>query len=620
MCGLVGVLRLDGRPVDAAVLARMRDALAHRGPDDAGIHTAGPLGLAHRRLAVIDLSAAAHQPFHSDCGRYVLAYNGEVYNFRELRAELEALGRSFRSQSDTEVVLQAYAEWGLPAVERFNGMFAFALWDAQARELVLARDRYGIKPLYLSRRGGAFACASEVKALLAHPDFGARLDVPALSEYFTFQNLFSSRTFFQDVRLLPPGTTLVVQADGTERAQRYWDVRFSDRAPGSFEDCTEELTRRFEAAVTRQLVADVPLGSYLSGGLDSASITAVASRAFPRLHTFTCGFDLSSASGLELAFDEREVAEALANQFKTEHYQVVLHAGDMEHVLPQLVRSLETPRVGQSYPNLYVANLASKFVTCVLSGGGGDELFAGYPWRYYRGVEAGQSYRDAYYDYWQRLLPETDREAFFQPEVYRELRDHEPRAVFAEVFAQSGIDVETPSDAVNACLYFEIKTFLHGLLVVEDALSMARGLEARLPFLDNDLVDLALAIPPAYKLQNLADNVSVSENLQMKLVRYRNDPGADGKRVLRASMERLLPASVTRGRKQGFSAPDASWFRGESVDYVNRLLRDPGARIYAYLQPGYVQRVLDLHSSGKENRRLFIWALLNFEWWLRTFA
>jgi asparagine synthase (glutamine-hydrolysing) len=626
MCGIAGGYDLGGGALPDAVLRGMTDALAHRGPDGAGFVARGRGALGHRRLSIIDLSDAAAQPMANEAGDVHVVHNGEIYNFRELRAALEARGHRFRSRTDTEVIVHGYEEWGDRAVERFNGMFAFAVLDSRAGagRLLLARDRYGIKPLYYRVGDGELLFASEIKALLRHPAVRARVCYAALSEYFTFQNIFSDRTLFDGVRLLPPGTQLVIAADAPApvRQHRYWDFQFqSDGSSLSVSAAADHVYGLFERAVRRQLVADVPVGAYLSGGMDSGSITAIAAQTIPRISTFTGGFDLSSASGLELGFDERRAAEMLANQFKTEHYQMVLHAGDMEHVLPTLVWHLEDLRVGQSYPNYYLARLASRFVRVVLSGAGGDELFAGYPWRYFRGLasNAAASYEDAYYDYWQRLIPDQDRAAFFNPKTWAEVRHHPPRDAFKAVFAASappGADLE---EMINASLYFESKTFLHGLFVVEDKLSMAHSLETRVPFLDNDLVDFACRIPPRLKLRDLARAPHVDEDEIGKTIKYRSLPSADGKIVLREAMKRIMPDDVTVRAKQGFAAPDASWFRGESIDYVNRLLRNRGARIYEFVDPSYVSRVLDEHVGGRINHRLLIWSLLSFEWWCRTF-
>ncbi len=506
-------------------------------------------------------------------------------------------------------------------------MFAFALHDARGRgRVLLARDRYGVKPLYYSATDSRLLFGSEIKAILRHPDMSCRPCYPALSEYFTFQNVFSDLTLFDGVRLLPPGHTLTVEL-GEERptpqTRRYWDYQFT--TADDHIDAAEIapcLRSHFERAVTRQLVADVPVGAYLSGGMDSSSVVAVATRALGRVRTFTGGFDLSSASGLELGFDERAASEMLANRFKTEHYEVVLHAGDMEHVLPELVWHLEDLRVGQSYPNYYVARLAAGFVKVVLSGAGGDELFAGYPWRYYRGIRASspEAYYQEYYNYWQRLVPDVDRSSFFTPATWTEVRHHAPFEVFRSVFQGHEPSLDTPEDFVNASLYFEARTFLHGLLVVEDKLSMAHGLETRVPFLDNDLVDFALKVPPRLKLRDLAHAPRVDEDEVGKTSKYRLQPTADGKQVLREALRPLVPEAILTRAKQGFSAPDASWFRGESIDYVNHLLGARQARVHDFIEPKYIARVLDEHTSGRINHRLLIWSLLCFEWWLRKFV
>ena len=342
-----------------------------------------------------------------------------------------------------EVVLYALVEWGTRALDRFNGMFAFAFWDRKERRLLLARDRYGIKPLYVSHCGGRFAFASEQKAIMTLPDFSAIVDRPALLEYFTFQNIFTDRTLLQGIELLPAGhhAVLDLSHDRPElQRTRYWDFDFREPdEPVDDEACREELDRLFRQAVSRQLVADVELGSYLSGGMDSGSITAIAAQSFPYLKTFTCGFDLSSASGIELAFDERAKAEAMSYRFKTEHYEMVLKAGDMERVLPKLAWHLEEPRVGQSYPNYYAAQLASKFVKVVLSGGGGDELFGGYPWRYYRAGLNGDfdDFADKYYGFWQRMLTDEERAALFSP-IWSDVSDVSTRDIFRDVLSARG--------------------------------------------------------------------------------------------------------------------------------------------------------------------------------------
>jgi asparagine synthase (glutamine-hydrolysing) len=617
MCGIAGLIDLAGEPVSPVILKRMTDAIAHRGPDGEGQWIEGPIGLGHRRLAIIDLSPAGQQPMISADHRFVISYNGEIYNHRELREELEAAGYWFRSRTDTEVALHALANWGPDALLRFNGMFALALWDRKERALLLARDRYGIKPLYIGQQGSLFAFGSEQKAILAHPNFRRELDKPALYEYFTFQNIFTDRTLLKDVQLMPAGHYAVLRPDrpGGLSRHRYWDYRFHEpEQPATEAAYREELDRLFRQAVNRQLVSDVEIGAYLSGGMDSGSITAVASASISNLKTFTCGFDLSSASGLELSFDERASAEAMSAKFKTEHYEMVLKAGDMERCLPRLAWHLEEPRVGQSYPNYYAAQLASKFVKVMLSGSGGDELFGGYPWRYYRAVvnQNFEHYIDQYYVFWHRLIPNSALSRVFAP-IWSDVRNVWTRDIFRDVFLTHDNELHQPEDYINHSLYFEAKTFLHGLFVVEDKLSMAHGLEARVPFMDNDLVDFATRCPVRMKLNNLTEVLRLNENDPgHKTGRYFQKTN-DGKRILRDVMRLHIPTEIADGTKQGFSAPDASWFKGESIDFVRRKLIQGTPRLYEYLDRDAVASLVNEHLEGKSNRRLLIWSLLNVE-------
>lgn len=555
-------------------------------------------------------------------GRSVIAYNGEVYNYRELRRELEGLGYHFRTASDTEVVLNSLMEWGVKALTKFNGMFALAWWDGRRRTMLLARDRYGVKPLYYAKTQGSIVFGSEQKAIFALPGFRRRLDRQALIEYFTFQNIFTDRTLIQGVRILPAGHYLEIKAgDKAECGEpvQYWDFDFREpdykRKPAEYE---EELDRLFKAAVSRQLVSDVDVGSYLSGGMDSGSITAVASAELSYMKTFTCGFDLRSASGLELAFDERERAEYMSYRFRTEHYEMVLKAGDMERVMPKIAWHLEEPRVGQCYPNYYAAKLASKFVKVVLSGAGGDELFGGYPWRYYRAVvnDDFEHYIDKYYKFWQRLIPNNLLRKAFAP-ISEDFEKVWTRDIFRDVFKHHANELTRPEDYINHSLYFEAKTFLHGLLVVEDKLSMAHGLESRVPFLDNDLVDFAMSCPVHLKLNNLANVLRINENETGDKAGLYYSKTRDGKQIFRNVMSRYIPSDIAGAEKQGFSAPDASWFKGESIDFVRRTLLSGSPMIYELLDRRVIQGLVGEHLSGQNNRRLLIWSLLSVEAWLQ---
>jgi asparagine synthase (glutamine-hydrolysing) len=622
MCGIAGYLQFNGDAVSPVVLRRMGEVIAHRGPDGEGVFSDGPCGLVHRRLAIIDLSPAGHQPMATEDGRYVISYNGEVFNFQELRIELEALGWHFRSRTDSEVVLKSIAQWGTEALSRFNGQFAFAVWDRMARRLLLGRDRYGIKPVYVRRTGNALVFGSEIKAILRHPECRAEIDKEGLFEYLSFQNFFTERTLFKDVSILPAGTWMSVAENGETQTGCYWDFRFSEpdaATAGSEAEYREELDRLLRQAVKRQLVADVDVGTYLSGGMDSGTVTALAASELPYMRTFTCGFDLRSASGIELGMDEREKAEYMSYLYRTEHYQMVLKAGDMERVLPKLAWHLEEPRVGQSYPNFYVAQLASKFCKVVLSGTGGDELFAGYPWRYYRAVvnDDFEHYTDKYFRYWQRLLPSSMVRQVFDP-IWSDVSHVSTRDIFRGVFHEHAHRLTRPEDYINHSLYFEAKTFLHGLLTIEDKISMAHGLETRVPFLDNDLVDFAMRVPVGLKLGNLGEVIRLDENEPgQKNAKY-FEQTRDGKLLLRRVMERYVPTDVAEGVKKGFSAPDASWFRGDSIDYVRRTLLGESARIFDFLDRTTIHMLIKEHLAGGANRRLLIWSLLNLEEWLRA--
>ena len=679
MCGIAGAISLNHEPLRVERLKPMVDVIAHRGPDDAGylIYQTGthhPTGqdftdnqfqevcpllpvidsaagknrlhsekwdlfFGHRRLSIIDLSPRGHQPMCDKSRKIWLIYNGEIYNFREIRQELKALGYRFSSASDTEVIIHAYHEWGADCIHRFNGMFAFALYDSLNQKVWLARDRYGIKPLYYTLTNeGTFLFGSEIKSILEYLPETPNVDLAALNEYFSFQNIFTDRTLFSGIKLLPPGhyleLSLLSPASPPDLIGRqiskikYWDFDFGQETNIPENELENQLYDRLTQAVKRQCVSDVPIGSYLSGGMDSGTVTAITASVFGRISTFTIGFDLSEAAAHELNFDERKSAESMANLFQTEHHERVLRSDDMETVMEDLIWHLEDLRVGQCYPNYYAAWLASRSVKVVMSGTGGDELFGGYPWRYAAGLgNSVESYTDNYYRYWQRLVYNKEKPLLFNQEVANQLcemdidgaipfKNHTLMA-FRNVYPKD-IQCGSPEEQVNHSLYFECKTFLHGLLVVEDKISMAHSLETRVPLLDNDLVDLACQTPVLYKIANLHDweafNKNTSRTGQVGLERT-----AVGKDILRKTMGRIIPKSITQAKKQGFSAPDESWFRGSSEKYVRDLLLRDKARINEYLNPEYVRQVIETHSSGVENKRLLIWSLLSLEWWLKQF-
>lgn len=653
MCGITGALSLKRPSLHVEYASAMVEKLHHRGPDGNGalfFHTgcrhkknisffkeSNPhvearelyehdwdLFFGHTRLAIQDLSYNAHQPMSDLSKNIFVTYNGEIYNFKELRQELQKLGHRFKSNSDTEVIIYSYIEWGIECVKKFNGMFAFALYDNFKKEVYLARDRYGIKPLYYSLSDDTLLFASEVKSILEYKRFNYELDKEALLEYFTFQNIFTNKTLHSGIKLLSAGNYLKVDLKAKKpslKMTQYWDFDFTKPLKLKDErEYTEELDRLFNQAVHKQLVSDVEVGSYLSGGIDSGSISAIASKKIPNLKTFTVGFDLNSASGLELAYDERQKAEYMSYLFKTEHYEMVLKSGDMERCLQDFTYHLEEPRVGQSYPNFYASKLASKFVKVVLAGTGGDELFAGYPWRYYRAVNNASfdEYVDKYYTFWQRLIPNKEIHKVFEP-IWGDVKDVWTRDIFADVFKKHSSNLTSPEDYVNHSLYFEAKTFLHGLLVVEDKLSMAHSLETRVPFLDNDLVDFAQQIPINLKLSNLQSVVRLNENEAGNKRHNYFQKTNDGKNILREMTCKYIPKKITTLAKQGFSSPDASWFKGESIEFVKDSLYNKEASIYNYLDKSSVHKLIDEHLQGKENRRLLIWSLINFQKWCETY-
>jgi asparagine synthase (glutamine-hydrolysing) len=594
MCGIAGLLDLRGGTPDVGLVRGMCDLLVHRGPDDQGYLARGPIALGHRRLSIIDLSARARNPVESEDGRFVMVANGEIYNHRELRRELEAKGHRFRSDTDTEVVLHLYEEEGEAGVERLNGMFAWAIWDESRRELVLARDRFGVKPLYHARVGDCVAFASEVKAFLALPGFEARADPVGLAEHFAFQNTFGDRTLFAGVSLLPAGEILHLDADGSRR-RRYWDLRFEPDDAGTAEGWAAGLRERFELSVERQLMSDVPLGSYLSGGMDTGSIAAVASRALPGLHTFTCGFQLPAGhSELEAFFDERAESHRLAGALGTVHHELELGPDAMEPALPAVVWHLDEPRVGISYPVHYTAAMIRRHVTVVLSGVGGDELFAGYPWRYRPLLDGSDSGFEARLCRAAcRLLPPERLKRLFTRDFWREIGDFSVLDSVRTVMSGCPPDAE----ALHRALYFDFKTFLNGLLLVDDKLSMAHSVEARVPFLDNDFVDYARRVPAGLRMD-----------------------GELGKLILRRAMAGLLPEAVLARRKQGFTPPDRTWYKGSSLPYVRELVLGRRALARGYFEPAALEEILSEHLTDRLDHRFLIWSLMCFEWWNRLYV
>jgi asparagine synthase (glutamine-hydrolysing) len=623
MCGILGVFNLNGEPFGLSALKAMAGAIAHRGPDGEGYFVEDNIAIAHKRLSILDVSPRGAQPMTSKDGQWVVTFNGCIYNFLELKQELQAKGHEFVSTTDTEVIVEGLAAYGPSFFERLNGMFAVGAWNKGEKALYLSRDRFGVKPLYYWFSGKSIVFASEIKAIIKHPRFQVNLNYSALNEYFTFQNMFTFQTLFDGVLMLPPANTVRVDSSSSfVKHMSWWDYDFSQTDEKlSFEEARVQTEDLFKKAVARQMIADVPVGSYLSGGMDSGSITAQASLHVNRLATFTCGFDMSEVTGVEANYDERRDAELMANHFKTEHYEQVLNAGDIRWSLPRVVHHLEDLRVGMSYPNYYISRLASKFVKVCLQGTGGDELFGGYPWRYYRVFKSvsKSEFFDLYYDFWQRLVPDNQRADLFTSSVKSKVDSREPRDIFERVFTyNSKLKYDSPEDHINNSLYFEAKTFLPGLLLVGDKLSMANGLEERFPFLDNELVNFAQKIPVRHKLGNLEQMLKIDENEEKKKSRaYREFD--DGKNVLRKAMMGFMPEKIINRKKQGFSAPDESWYRGENAAYIKELLLDKKTISSDFINQDYIRKIVKEHTEDHINHRLLIWSFMNFEWWCRIY-
>ena len=623
MCGIAGVFNLNGDVFPLHQLKKMAKVIEHRGPDSEGFYIKEGVALAHKRLAILDLSSKGDQPMRSKDGKWVLVFNGCIYNYLELKQELKALGHDFISNTDTEVIVEGVSEYGTDFMKRLNGMFAIVIWNTEEKFLTLSRDRFGVKPLYYWFNGNSIVFGSEIKAIIAHPEFKVSVNLDSLNEYFTFQNQFSYNTLFEGVEILPPANTITISKHTKElKHYSWWDFNFSEpEKEMTFKTAKVETNKLFRKAVVRQMIADVPVGSYLSGGIDSGSITAIASKHINRLATFTCGFDMNSVSGFESNYDERRDAELMASTFKTEHYEQVINSGDLRWSLPKVVYHLEDLRVGMSYPNYYISRLASKFVKVCLQGTGGDELYGGYPWRYYKVFKSTnqKDFFKQYYNFWQRLVPDNQKVDLFTSFVIDQIELDKPRKIFEKVFTfNNKLKFNTPEDHISNSLYFEIKTFLPSLLLVGDKLAMANGLEERFPFLDNDLVDYAQKVPVNHKLGNLKKEINrIDENVEKKKQIYRNFD--DGKNVLRKAMEDFIPKKIIERDKQGFSAPDESWYRGENAKYIKELLLGEKLACSKYINKKYITKIVNEHINDGVNHRLLIWSFMNFEWWCRIF-
>ena len=619
MCGIAGIISKSQEAIDRSVLEAAAMSIAHRGPDGQGIWLDKNVGMAHRRLAITDKSTLGHQPMHSNSGRFVACYNGEVYNYKDIGRELEGVGFTFKSACDTEVVLAAMERWGEEAIKRFNGMFALAVWDKKEDRLILGRDRYGIKPLYYYNDNRLFSFGSEQRAIKVIPGLKLDLDIEAAYEYLTFQNILSQRTMVKDIRLLAPGHLLSLSRENgyIPEMSEYWDYRFgSEYDTTDPEEYREELKRLLEDAVRSQSMGQEEVGAYLSGGIDSGLITALSSaNASHQIKTFTCGFSSVRQERYPGEYDERMKASLVSEMLNTDHYELEIGPTEMEKSMSAVISQIEEPRVGQSYPNYYAAKLASEHVRVVLAGTGGDELFGGYPWRFSIGRKATnfEEFSEQYYRYWVRLVSKSELNRLLAP-CWNLVKDIETKEIFESKFPEELKEKPSSQNFLNASLYFDCKTFLHGLLVVEDKLSMAHGLETRVPYMDNRVVDFALRCPEELKIRSLNTSLGLTNSAKnAERLDSRKYVGLRGKEILRQVADNYLPSEIVNGRKQGFSAPDEYWFRDKSKGFIRKRLVSKDSRLGELLDMEMVDRLIEEHMNGTANRRLLIWSLLSLE-------
>lgn len=614
MCGISGIF--GAKAPDA--VAAMRDAMAHRGPDDAGMASddAGPVTLGHNRLTIIDLTPGGHQPMSTPDGQLAIVFNGEIYNYRELRRELEGLGRRFRSESDTEVILQAYAQWGEAATSRLRGMFAFAIYDKRSAgrpTLFLARDRFGIKPLYYSWAGNAFLFASELKGMLASGLVARRLDPQAVWDYLTLGSVPQPRTILRDVRALPPGHAMMVDASSEERLWRYWDIADAassrrEARTASLDEAARELRRLLEEATRLHMIADVPVGAFLSGGIDSTAVVSLMSRQVSRrLKTYSVSFE---GRGGEL--DERSWARLAAERCGTEHTEVVVTGAQVAREYDALVWAIDQPSLDGAN-TYFVSRAARQGVTVALSGLGGDELFMGYP-QFRREADA------APWDRVQRLAGRavrrglvalmpgrlvgdrawTARSPLDRQAAIRSMADEaEKREIASDALTAVGLE---PIRALYARLwrdglgvaarmsYIETNGYLPNTLLRDaDAMSMAHALEVRPVLLDHPLAEYAFALPWKHKLR-----------------------GHGGKAVLIEAIRDLVPPEILRRRKMGFEMPLEEWLAGPLRQRARDAFASAEAR--SLLAPAFLTRAgAGLDQPARENRRLWAYLML-IEW------
>jgi asparagine synthase (glutamine-hydrolysing) len=626
MCGIAGIFDTQTRrEIDQALLARMNQAQHHRGPDETGLHAEPGIGLAHKRLSIIDLSSG-HQPLFNEDDSVVVVFNGEIYNFVDLMPELQALGHTFRTHCDTEVIVHAWEEWGEACVERFRGMFAFALWDRNKETLFLARDRLGIKPLYYATLpDGTFLFGSELKVLLAYPGFPRDMDDCAVEEYFAYGYVPEPRTIFSGAQKLPPAHTLTLRrGQAVPQPKEYWDVPFTPNGPISEQEAQEELIERLREAVRIRLVAEVPLGAFLSGGVDSSAVVAMMAGLMDE-PVNTCSISFGDP-----AFNEAAFAQQVADRYHTRHYVEQVESDDYD-LIDTLAELYDEPFADSSaIPTYRVCELAKKRVTVALSGDGGDENLAGYRrYRYHLYEERMRAMlplgiRKPLFGLLGSVYPKAD----WAPKVFRAKSTFEALArdpvegyfhsvsvmgdklrdkLFSSAFklklqGHRAVDVmrrhaeRAPTDdPLSRVQYLDIKTYLAGdILTKVDRASMAHALEVRVPILDHKLVEWMSGLPSSYKLH-----------------------GQEGKYIFKKALESYLPDDILYRPKMGFSVPLASWFRGPLRQRVRDAVLGETLASTGIFDMAFLREMVDQHQSGLRDYSASLWTILMFEAFLR---
>lgn len=624
MCGIAGILNFSGNEPDNSLLKKMTDIIAHRGPDGSGHYINNGVAFGHRRLSIIDISGG-HQPMQSSDERITITYNGEIYNFPSLREELKTLGYQFKNNSDTEVILNAYHAWGPDSVKRIRGMFAYAIHDKASGDVFIARDRLGIKPLFYSRlNDGNFIFASELKSLRLHPSFNGSLRNQSVEEYFALGYIPEPHTIYKNTHKLEPGHWLMINMNsGKINNQQYWNINFNENYRGSFDDASHELNKRVEEAVKIRMRADVPLGAFLSGGVDSGAVVANMARNSDKpVNTCSIGFD-------DPRFNEADYAARVADQYKTDHSAKIVDPNDYS-LVDQLMDYYDEPYADSSaLPTFRVCELARKKVTVALSGDGGDEHLAGYR-RYklqmfeekMRGI-LPSAIRNPLFGFLGNIYPKADwaprvfrakttfqglarsnvesyfhgvsifkpemRSMLFSDQLKSDLQDYNALEVFKRHAEDAGTD-----DPLSLIQYLDIKTYLPGdILTKVDRASMAHSLEVRVPLLDHELVQWIATLPSEFKLK-----------------------GNEGKYIFKKSLNGQLPNDILYRPKMGFGVPLASWFRNELKDKIKESILSETMLDSGYFNVDYLYQLIKDHQSGLRDYSAPLWTLMMFQQFL----